>query len=158
MCMENAPGLTWHGTGTGNESGEAYSRSLSLSTPPRLPPSTPATGDSRISINPDYKSNSLNTKVTRKGNPVSTPLATTTRDPRTPPSSARARHASVSSVTASEKHSSTHAHAPVARLRVKYQTGQRTCINFPRPRAGRSRRFSRSLYAAHNERARLYIY
>lgn len=28
-----------------------------------------ATGDSRISINPNYKSNSLNTKVTRKGNP-----------------------------------------------------------------------------------------
>jgi len=36
----------------------------------------PATGDSRISINPDYKSNSLNTKVTRKGNPRDPPRAT----------------------------------------------------------------------------------
>jgi len=52
------------------------------------PPSTLATGDSRISINPDYKSNSLNTKVTRKGNPTHTiPRPSQSLQPPPPPAS-----------------------------------------------------------------------
>lgn len=84
-------------------------------------PSTLATGDSRISINPDYKSNSLNTKVTRKGNPTHTtaPVTVTTTT-----SAAAATTAGVQKLSSTNTQQYCHG--------AKYQTGQRKCINFPK--------------------------